>query len=243
MALVLENILENKQKGRKSLAILIDPDNTDNALLETQVELSIKHKVDFLFVGGSLITEDTLEDTLTYIKSKTDIPIIIFPGSIFQINSKADAILLLSLISGRNPELLIGQHVIAAPTLKKSGLELISTGYILVDGGKPTTASYISNSAPLPNNKPTIAAATAMAGEMLGMSCVFLDAGSGANQPVSNDMIKATAKHINSPLIVGGGIKSAKEAKEKYESGADLLVVGNAAEENPELISEIAAIR
>jgi putative glycerol-1-phosphate prenyltransferase len=243
MASLLERIIEKKKLGQKSLAVLIDPDHTDKSLLEKQISVSIKNEVDFFFVGGSLITDDTLEETLKFIQSKTSIPTIIFPGSIFQINPNADGILLLSLISGRNPELLIGQHVLAAPALKKSGLELLSTGYILVDAGAPTTASYISGSLPIPHNKPNIAAATAMAGEMLGMGCIFLDAGSGAQNAVSDQMIKTVSKSIERPLIVGGGIKSAEEAKGKFNAGADLIVVGNGAEENPHLISEIAAIR
>lgn len=243
MVRLLESIKEKKQNGKKSLAVLIDPDHTDRSLLEKQITISIENKIDFFFVGGSLITDDTLEETLKYIKSRTSIPTIIFPGSIFQINPNADGILLLSLISGRNPELLIGQHVLAAPALKKSGLEVLSTGYILVDAGAPTTASYISGSLPIPHNKPNIAAATAMAGELLGMGCVFLDAGSGAENAVSDKMISIVSKSIQCPLIVGGGIKTAIEAKGKYNSGADLIVVGNGAEKNPELIAEIAAIR
>lgn len=243
MATVYQNIIENYQANKACLAILIDPDEMDISLLSQQVELGIQNKIDYFFVGGSLITDDSLTETLSYIKSKCNIPCIIFPGSVYQVNPKADALLLLSLISGRNADLLIGQHVTAAPMIKKSGIEVLSTGYMLIDSGVPTTASYVSHSIPIPANKPNIAAATAMAGEMLGHKLLFLDAGSGAKNPVSKEMIAKTAKTISSPLIVGGGINSAEKVLENFKAGANIVVVGNAIEKNPELIKEMAAMR
>ncbi|TAG57186.1 MAG: geranylgeranylglyceryl/heptaprenylglyceryl phosphate synthase, partial [Runella slithyformis] len=162
------------------------------------------------------------------------------PGSSLHIEPTADAILLLSLISGRNPELLIGQHVIAAPILKRSGLEVLPTGYMLVESGRSTTVSYISNTTPIPHDKPSVAACTAMAGEMLGLQLMYLDAGSGAQKPVSAAMIAAVRQAVDTPIVVGGGINSIDKAYAALEAGADVIVVGNGIEENPDLLPEIA---
>ena len=186
-----------------------------------------------------MITDDCLDETLEYIKSNCTIPTILFPGSLYQINKKADAILFLSLISGRNPELLIGKHVLAAPILKKSGIEVLPTGYMLIDGGQPTTVSYVSNSLPIPNNKPKIAAATALAGEMLGLKLNFLDAGSGALTPITGEMIRAVKDKISVPLIVGGGLKKTVDVEAALNSGADLVVIGNRIEEDIDFLLDI----
>ncbi len=244
MEKVLENILHLKKNNQKAIAILIDPDNISKELLIKQVQLAKTNSVDFFFVGGSMITEeDCLEETLDYIKSNCDIPTVIFPGSVHQVSNKADAILFLSLISGRNPDLLIGNHILSAPTIKKTGIEVIPTGYMLIDGGKPTTASYVSNSFPIPNDKPKIAGVTALAGEMLGLRLNFLDAGSGAIKKVSKEMIRTTAKGTRNPLIVGGGIRTAEGAKEAWDSGATIVVIGNAIESDPNIIREISNIK
>lgn len=240
---ILNKILTLKQKNEKALAVLIDPDSLSSDALKAQLQHIKQNEVDFIFVGGSMITDDCLDDTLTQIKVTTDIPTIIFPGSIYQINAKADAILFLSLISGRNSELLIGKHVLAAPMLKKSGIEVLPTGYMLVESGQPTTASYISGTLPLPNNKPNIAATTALAGEMLGLKLNFLDAGSGAKNPVHPSLIKKTADLTDNPLIVGGGIRSAQQAKNAWDAGADLIVIGTAFETDPTILSDIAAVK
>lgn len=240
MGKILDSIYQLKAKNQKALAILIDPDNLQEDTLAMQVSCAISAKVDYFFIGGSMITDDCIEETLTYIKSKCNIPCILFPGSVYQISEKADAILFLSLISGRNAELLIGKHVLAAPRLKKSGIEILPTGYMLIDGGAPTTASYISNTFPIPNNKPNIAAGTAMAGEMLGLDINFLDAGSGAKQKVNSAMIKAVVTQTDNPLIVGGGIKNTEDAIESWNAGAQIVVVGNAFENNLNLASEIS---
>tara|TARA_B100000683_G_scaffold201152_1_gene194460 strand:- start:13387 stop:14124 length:738 start_codon:yes stop_codon:yes gene_type:complete len=240
---VLDKIFQLKENGQKALSVLIDPDSLSKEILVEQIQLAKRNRVDFLFVGGSMITDDCLDETLEYIKSNCTIPTILFPGSLYQINKKADAILFLSLISGRNPELLIGKHVLAAPILKKSGIEVLPTGYMLIDGGQPTTVSYVSNSLPIPNNKPKIAAATALAGEMLGLKLNFLDAGSGAEKRVPSSMIEATAKLSSNPIIVGGGITHPSEAKAAWDAGATIVVVGNAIESNPNLIQEISKVK
>jgi len=237
---VLEKILSLKKQNKKTFAVLIDPDKFENTAI---IDAANTHKVDFVFVGGSLITKGNLHDCIAQIKSKTNIPIVIFPGSSNHVSGTADAILLLSLISGRNPEYLIGQHVQAAPTLKKLGVEIIATGYILIDGGIATTVSYISNTSPIPANKPEVAAVTAMAGEMIGNKIIYLDAGSGALQSINANTIKAVADVIETPLIVGGGIRTAHAAKQAWAAGADILVVGNAIETNPNLLAEIIEIR
>lgn len=238
---VYQSFKEAKASGRKKFAVLIDPDKvTPESLLQT-VDLSVKAEVDYLFLGGSLLVNDTMGECLDVIKSSCDIPVIIFPGSAMQINSKADAIFLLSLISGRNADMLIGQHIIAAPALKESGLEILSTGYILVNGGAATTVSYISNTFPIPADKSDIAVCTAMAGEMLGLGLIYLDAGSGAQHPVRASMIRKVSENISVPLIVGGGITTPEKALENCKAGADIIVVGNAIEKDASLISRIAS--
>ncbi|NDB52605.1 MAG: geranylgeranylglyceryl/heptaprenylglyceryl phosphate synthase, partial [Chitinophagaceae bacterium] len=187
------------------------------------------------------VISSQLDELVRHIKKNTSIPVVLFPGSPSQVTRQADALLYLSLISGRNPELLIGQHVLSAPFVKQSGLEILSTGYIVVDGGAPTTVSYISNAAPIPADKEDIALCTALAGEMLGMKLIYMDAGSGARQPITTSMIKRVADQISIPLIVGGGIKTPEKAQENCKAGADLIVVGNAIEKEVSLISEISA--
>jgi len=235
------SLLEGRTKQEKKLAILIDPDNISNEELLRVVDMSVVSGVDYLFVGGSLMVTDQLDNFIRLIKANCDIPVIIFPGSILQISSQADAILLLSLISGRNPEMLIGNHVLAAPYLKGSGLEILSTGYMLVDGGRPTTVSYMSNSTPLPHDKPDIAVSTAMAGEMLGLKLIYLDSGSGALQTVSPKMIAKVRANVDLPIIVGGGIRTPEMATEICKAGADLIVVGNAVEKDLGVIREMCS--
>lgn len=239
--LIWKNLCDAKLARKKSFAVLLDPDFSDQRHLAKVVALANEHNVTYFFVGGSLLTRpNALAQTLAYVKANSTIPTIIFPGSYNHIDANADAILLLSLISGRNPDFLIGNHVLAAPALRESNLEILPTGYMLLDGGKPTTVSYISNTTPLPANKPSIAACTAMAGEMLGLKLIFLDAGSGAQQAVTNETIAAVAKAVSCPIIVGGGIQTASEALEKWNAGADLIVIGNAIEQNPQFLEEVA---
>jgi putative glycerol-1-phosphate prenyltransferase len=237
---VYTSLLKKKENGKKSLAVLIDPDNTSADSLEPIIQLSQDAEVDYIFVGGSLVVSDHLDECILFIKKHCSIPVLLFPGSASQISKHADALLYLSLISGRNPELLIGQHVISAPFVKKSGLEIISTGYMVVDGGASTTVSYISNATPIPADKADIAFCTAMAGEMLGMKLIYMDAGSGAKKAISEPMIAAVAQNISVPLIVGGGIRDAEKAYLNCKAGADVIVVGNAIEKEPSLIKEMA---
>ena len=238
---IYESLKQKKEKGEKSLAILIDPDKMRLKHLEQVIQLSMDAKVDYFFIGGSLIVNDMLDNVLSEIKKACDIPMVLFPGNSFQLSYKADALLFLSLISGRNAELLIGKHVITAPYLKMSPLEIISTGYILIDGGVNSTVQYMSNTSPIPHAKDDIAMCTAMAGEMLGLKLMYLDAGSGAKNPVSTSMIENVAGATQIPLIVGGGIRTAEKAYENVKAGADLIVVGNAIEKDPMLIKEMAS--
>ncbi|MCU7547945.1 geranylgeranylglyceryl/heptaprenylglyceryl phosphate synthase [Chitinophagaceae bacterium LB-8] len=238
---VYQSLLEKKKSGQKSFAILIDPDKTGKSSLHAVIDLALESGADYFFVGGSLVISNQLDEIVLEIKKQCNIPVVLFPGSPSQISRHADALLYLSLISGRNPELLIGQHVISAPFVKKSGLEIISTGYMVVDGGAPTTVSYISNATPIPSDKSDIALCTAMAGEMLGMKLIYMDAGSGAKKAISEEMISAVAKNIDVPLIVGGGIRDAEKAYLNCKAGADVIVVGNAIEKDILLIKEMAA--
>ena len=235
-----KNILQKKEQGKKLFAILIDPDKQKNSELLLIIKKANESNVDYFFVGGSLLTNDNLNDCIKTIKDNSKIPVILFPGNAMQINQNADGILFLSLISGRNPELLIGKQVITAPILKQTGLEVISTGYMLIDSGKPTTASYMSNTMPIPRDKIGIATSTAIAGEYLGLKLIYMDGGSGAEQPIKIDMIKKVSSSIKIPLIIGGGICSAKKAIDNCKAGADLIVVGNAIEEDPSLILDIS---
>lgn len=237
---IYHSITEKKKQGKKSFAVLIDPDKVNKPMLDELIRLSVSAKVDYLLVGGSLVISNHLDECVQHIKQHCNIPVILFPGSPSQISKYADALLYLSLISGRNPELLIGQHVVSAPFVKQSGLEIMPTGYIVVDGGAPTTVSYISNASPVPADKNEIAMCTAMAGEMLGMKLIYMDSGSGAKRPISESMIEAVAKNISTPLIIGGGITDPEKAYLNCKAGADVIVVGNAIEKNVSLIKEMS---
>ncbi len=238
---IYQSLADKKFQRKKSFAVLIDPDKVNYASLDHLIKISVDANVDYFFVGGSLVVSDYLEECVNSIKSRCSIPVILFPGSPSQITASADALLYLSLISGRNPELLIGQHVVSAPLIKKSGLEVMPTGYMVVDGGAPTTVSYISNASPLPSDKKEIAMCTAMAGEMLGMKLIYMDAGSGAKKPISESIIESVSSCIQIPLIIGGGIISPEKAYLNCKAGADVIVVGNAIEKDPQLIVEMSS--
>jgi phosphoglycerol geranylgeranyltransferase len=238
---IYQSLGARKKSGHKSFAVLIDPDKVDARLLDQLIDLSENAKVDYFLVGGSLVISNHLDEVVTHIKRNSSIPVILFPGSATQLSKFADALLYLSLISGRNPELLIGQHVVSAPAVRQSGLEILSTGYMVIDGGAPTTVSYISNASPIPHDKNEIAMCTAMAGEMLGMKLIYMDAGSGAKRAISESMIEAVASRIEMPLIVGGGISDPEKAYRNCKAGADVIVVGNAIEKDPSLIREMSA--
>ena len=238
---IYHSLTDRKAQQKKSFAMLIDPDKVNDIKMDELIELANVAEVDYFFVGGSLVVSNYLEACVTKIKKSVDTPVILFPGSPSQICKQADALLYLSLISGRNPELLIGQHVISAPSVKQSGLEIMSTGYMVFDGGAPTTVSYISNATPLPSDKAEIAMCTAMAGEMLGMKLIYLDAGSGAKKSVSENIIQQVSSCISVPLIVGGGIVDPEKAYLNCKAGADVIVVGNAFEKDTSLIKEISS--
>jgi phosphoglycerol geranylgeranyltransferase len=237
--LVYQKILDFKLQNKKGLALLLDPDEVQLTASFGELLNAVDTNADFLLIGGSHLVEDQFHSLLKEVKNRVKIPIILFPGSNDQISSAADAIFLLSLISGRNPEYLIGQHVKAAFNLKRSGLEIIPTAYLLIDGGRATTASYMSNTNPIPRDKPSIASATALAGEQLGLKCIYLDAGSGAMQEVSREMIKDVRTHCSLPLIVGGGIRGELQMKSAFDAGADIVVIGTAFEQNPELLADL----
>lgn len=226
----------------KGIALLIDPDKQNPDSLHHTIRLADKSEVDYIFVGGSMVF-GSVDDTIKQIKSITNIPVLLFPGNVMQISEYADAILFLSLISGRNPEFLIGHHVLAAPALRRSGIEVIPTGYILVENGKTTSVEYMSNTNPIPAEKPDIITATAIAGEMLGHKAIYLEAGSGAAKSVGLSLIKEVKNNISVPLIVGGGIRTPDDAARIYNAGADLIVIGTISEENPESIVKIAETR
>lgn len=237
-------ICQQKAKGEKQFVVLIDPDEVQPNGLDHLIFLAEKAGVDAFFIGGSLILKDQVSECIRAIKAISNIPVYLFPGSIIQVSEEADALLYLSLISGRNADLLIGRQVEAAPFLFNSSLEIIPTGYMLIDGGAPTSASYMSHTQPIPNDKPDIALCTAMAGELLGLRLIYMDSGSGAKKRVSPEMIQMVSSKINIPVIVGGGIRTPEAALSAAKSGADMIVVGNAIERDTQLVLEMSkAIR
>lgn len=237
---IYQQFLDAKNNGEKKFVVLIDPDKVRLGKIQKVLEMSVEAGVDYFFIGGSLVVNDMLDYVLKSMKEMCHIPMILFPGNSFQLSYKADGLLFLSLISGRNADLLIGKHVITAPFLKMSPLEIISTGYMLIDGGIMTSVQYMSNTSPIPANKDDIALCTAMAGELLGLKQIYMDAGSGAKNPISESMINTVSSAINIPLIVGGGISTPEKAAANAKAGADIIVVGNAIEKDPQLIIDIS---
>ena len=228
--------------GKKSIALLLDPDKAKGDSLQNILKIAEESNTDYILAGGSL-TFNSIDNLIDAVRELCSIPVILFPGNLLQLTHKADAILLLSLISGRNPELLIGNHVIAAPYLKDVKEKLVSVGYILVSCGTKTSVEYISQTEAIPFDKPDIAVATALAGEMLGLRMIYLEAGSGATNPVPVSIVKAVRKNVSIPLAVGGGIKNKKEVKEIFNAGANLIILGNGCEKNPELLVDACRIR
>ncbi len=240
---VKDVLVEARAKGSKLLAVLVDPDGFDPSGANCRLfsELISAASVDLVLVGGSLLTDDRFHETVHSIRRDVSAPVVLFPGSPSQLSNEADAVLFLSLISGRNPDLLIGQHVHAAAALQRMNLEVLPTGYMLVDCGKPTTASYISHTFPVPWDKPGIAAMTALAGQYLGLQLMYLDGGSGAARPVSEKMIAAVRNTVSCPLIVGGGIRTPEQARAAWDAGADLVVVGTLWEKDPGALIDFKA--
>lgn len=233
---ILKLFQNHKLLASKQLAVLIDPDYSDEKQLD---KIILSGEPDIWLIGGSLVFSGSIEESIKRIKKRSNNPCIIFPSSPSHISSEADAFLLLSLVSGRNPDLLIGRHVEAAMELDRSGLEIIPTAYMLIDGGVTTTAHFVSQTLPLPNNKPGIAVSTALAAQQLGMKLIYMDTGSGAVEAVSDGMIRSVKSMVELPLFVGGGIRSAEQAYLAWQSGADVVVVGNAIESRPEFLSEL----
>jgi phosphoglycerol geranylgeranyltransferase len=230
MANTFSRLLQTKQSRGAGYLVLVDPDALADAHLGSYVRSATKAGADGFLVGGSLMLTNALGEQLKTIKANTEVPVVLFPGSLFQISPHADAILYLVLISGRNPDHLIGNHVVAAPIIRSMKLETISTGYMLIGTGKTTSAEFMSNTKPIPNHKPDIAVAHALAAEMMGIACLYLDAGSGADEPVSDAMIGGIAKYCALPMIIGGGIRTPEDAARKVKAGASFIVTGTAIE-------------
>lgn len=231
-----------KDRSQKRLGLLVDPDGYDDPGLEELMGMINAYPPDLLLVGGSMLLKP-IDLTITALKLGTSLPVFIFPGNLFQLSDRADGILFLSLISGRNPEFLIGNHVLASPHLGRSGIEVIPTGYMLIGDGKMSSVEYMSNTTPIPGDKMDIAVATAMAGEMLGLKALYLEAGSGASHTVKPGLVDAIRKNISLPLMVGGGIRTKESAMEIFAAGADLIVVGNAIEQDPRLLKDFIELR
>jgi len=229
-------------KGKKILALLIDPENQDNDLLISTLKVASKARIDVILVGGSL-TSRPIDETILVIRQHASCPVVLFPGNLLQLSRKADGILLLSLLSGRNPEYLIGNHVLASGFLKTSGMEIIPTGYILIDGHHLSSVEYISNTRPIPSDKTDIIVATALAGEQLGLKLIYLEAGSGANNRIKEEIVEGVRENITLPILVGGGIRTPDDIRSLYKAGADGIVIGSAVEEDYSILPSLAAIR
>jgi phosphoglycerol geranylgeranyltransferase len=239
--MVINQLYDNKKSGKKILAVLVDPDDAADKV-NTVAEAALLQGVELFLVGGSILTKGHTERCVQQLKDLGDRYVVLFPGNEIQVVAGADAILFMSLVSGRNPEFLIGKQVNAAPWVRKAGLETLPTAYMLIESGKITSALYMSHTLPLPANKPDIAAATAIASEMLGMKLFYMDAGSGADSPVKPAMIKKVRNSVSGILIIGGGIRNAEGAEKAWTAGADVVVVGNGAFEDVSILAEISSV-
>lgn len=238
ISLIMESILHHiKVSQKQNLAVLIDPDKFNLNNTSQFIDKVNKSIATHIFVGGSTVKDYATEKLLKIIKPLTTLPIVLFPGDILQVSEEADAILFLSLVSGRNPEYLIGQQVKAVSKLRDSKLEVIPTAYILIDGGKETSTQKVTNTKPLTNILEIVD--TAKASELLGMQLVYLEAGSGAKKEVSTKIIEAVKNNINIPLIVGGGIRSKLAIENAFKSGANMVVIGTAFEEDETFFEEL----
>jgi phosphoglycerol geranylgeranyltransferase len=224
---IITKIQERVVKRKKSYWVLLDPDDFS---IETAIAIAKdaeRFGAHALLIGGSLLHSNHFNDFVASVKNTVKIPVLLFPGDSSQLSPHADALLYLSLVSGRNPANLIGEHVKAALIIKDMGIEPLPTAYMLVESGNVSSVEFMSNTRPLPRNKPAIAVAHALAAQYMGMKLIYLEAGSGALQPVPNEMISLVKSQIEIPLIVGGGIRDAATAKEKLDAGADIIVTGN----------------
>lgn len=239
---LFKQLTEISKKRGAGYIVLIDPDTRKEDNLIEFVNKCNEADIDAFFIGGSLLVDDNFQKCIKTVKEHSNVPVIIFPGSVQQISPEADAILFLSIISGRNPQYLFGDHVIAAPAIYKQKVEPISTGYMLFDSGRTTTAEFISNTKPLPSHKPEIAMAHALAAQYFGMSTVYLEAGSGADNPVPTDVVKSVTSFVDIPVIVGGGIRTPEVAAEKVKAGASFIVTGNVLDkfDDPDIIKKFS---
>jgi len=238
-----ENIMKSDiLPSRKSVALLLDPDKAKGKALDNIIETAVSAGVDYILTGGSL-TFCNIDPLIKHVRNKCSIPVILFPGNLLQLNTSVDGIYFISLISGRNSELLIGNHVIAAPFLKDIRDRVVPVGYILINCGSKTSVEYLSQTEAIPSDKPDIITATALAGEMLGMKMIYLEGGSGAIKPIPSEVIRAVKENITLPLAVGGGLKTAEQVKEAFNAGADLIILGNGCEKRPALLAEACKIR
>ena len=238
---IFNYLLSVKNEKGAGFIVLIDPDKNSENKLEEKISKINTSGADAIFVGGSLILDSNCESRVEKIKSLSEIPVIFFAGGVSQLNKYYDAILFMSILSGRNPHYLIGEQVVAAPIVKDLGIEVIPTGYLLVDGGTNSSVQFMSGSSPIPIEKPDILIAHTLAAQYLGKKLVYLEAGSGAINPIPNELIKAVKKHIDIPIIVGGGIRYPEAAYAKVQAGASYIVIGSAIEDNStEIIKEFA---
>ena len=233
----LEKVINEKGAA---YVVLIDPDRKNESSLEARVESANQNEVDVLFVGGSLMMDGKCNDRVRRIKEASTIPVVFFPGGVGQLNSHYDAMLFMSVISGRNPHYLIGEQTIAAPLVKDLGIETIPTGYMLLDGGAGSTVEFMSGTRPIPMNRTDIAVAHALAGQYLGMKLIYLEAGSGAKEPVSESLVRQVHEAVDVPLIVGGGIRTPEMAAERVKAGASIIVTGTVIEEGSTLMADFA---
>lgn len=232
MTEIYSQILKAKLENRKLLAVLLDPDKIIWDQLNHQIDRINQSPATHVFIGGSLVESGRMDELIEAIKQKCNLPIVLFPGNPSQISNKADAILFLSLLSGRNPDYLIGHQVAAAPVLKKSSLEIIATGYLLIESGSETAVARVSKTSPMDRDNLELVVATAQAGEMLGNKLIYLEAGSGARKAVPLQLIESVSRNVAIPLIVGGGIMDAAGIQIAYNAGADLVVIGTAFEKD-----------
>lgn len=227
---------------KKSIGLLLDPDKAYGESLAKLLSIAAESRTDYILAGGSLAS-NSIDVLISEVRRQCSIPVVLFPGNLLQLNINADIIMFLSLISGRNPEYLIGNHVVAAPYLKNYREKIVPVGYILISCGSRTSVEYISQTEAIPSDKADIVVATALAGEMLGLKMIYLEAGSGADRHVPVEVIKSVRQNVNLPVATGGGIRNEKEVENIFLAGADLIILGNGCEKNPGLLREACKVR
>ncbi|NRA91171.1 MAG: geranylgeranylglyceryl/heptaprenylglyceryl phosphate synthase [Psychroserpens sp.] len=239
METILEQIKMSSGHGEKLLAVLVDPDKLNSEAVSPFFQKVNQSVATHIFVGGSTVADEVTDQLVAVIKHNTDLPVIIFPGDVTQISNKADALLFLSLISGDNPEYLIGKQIKAVKKLKGIDLEVIPTGYILIENGKPTAVELVTKTAPISRQDLDLIVDTAKAGEYLGLQLIYLEAGSGALHPVTEEIISKVKRALNIPVIVGGGIRSKSQMDSAFHAGADMVVIGTAFEKDASFFEDL----